>query len=165
MRALFLMLCFAPLTVLAADDTLRVSLPWAPPSLSQPNGVGFITLQSDVDDALLRAESDCCKAVELHTHIKDGDVFRMRKVKEIPLPAGEQVRLRPGGYHLMLIGLKAPLGDGDTVPVRLHFRTHAPVDVALAVDRQQLLDQLKTSRHEGAATDAADDHSAHHDHH
>jgi hypothetical protein len=155
MRTLFF-LFFAALCspAFAAEPVVHVSMPWAPPSLNQPNGVGFMGLHAMQDDALLGATSACCKAVELHTHVKDGDVVRMRKVASIPLPAEDMVMLRPGGYHLMLIGLKKPLKDGDSVPVTLQFK-HAPEQkIELMVDRQKLLDRLKTSREQDAAPNA-----------
>ncbi|PZP86008.1 MAG: hypothetical protein DI582_04195 [Azospirillum brasilense] len=155
MRTLFF-LFFAALCspALAAEPVVHVSMPWAPPSLNQPNGVGFMGLHAMQDDALLSARSDCCTAVELHTHVKDGDVVRMRKVASIPLPAEDMVMLRPGGYHLMLIGLKKPLKDGDSVPVTLQFK-HAPEqNIELMVDRQKLLDRLKTSREQDVAPHA-----------
>ncbi|MFO0121427.1 MAG: copper chaperone PCu(A)C, partial [Inhella sp.] len=48
-----------------------------------------------------------------------GDVMKMRQIPALALPAGQAVALKPGGYHLMLIGLKQALKPGDTVPVSL----------------------------------------------
>lgn len=102
-------------------------------------------LNSAADDAVISASSDCCEAVELHTHIMDGDVIRMRKVARIPLPAHTDVSLRPGGYHLMLIGLKEPLTDGAQQTVTLHFE-HAPAqDVVLEISKARLLERINAS--------------------
>lgn len=145
MRHLFLALAF--LLPLPAFAGISIELPWAPPSLSQPNGVGFMRITSDEDDALVAARSDCCHAVELHTHRFENDVIRMRKVDEIRLPAGKAVLLRPGGYHIMLIGLHAPLKDGDTVKLTLEFAKADPITLELEVDRARLLERLKSPKH------------------
>jgi copper(I)-binding protein len=61
----------------------------------------------------------------------EGDIMRMRRVEDLPLPPGESVELRPGGLHLMLLGLTRSLLDGDTVDLTLHF-DGAP-DLAISV--------------------------------
>ena len=71
--------------------------------------------------------------MELHTHIRDGDVMRMRPVNDIPVPANGEVSLQPGGLHLMLIGLARPLNDGQSIPVSLRFERAGEVTVELAV--------------------------------
>ena len=53
---------------------------------------------------------------------RDGDVMRMRAVPKLELPAGETVELKPGGYHVMLMNLKAPLKRGEIVPIKLKFQ-------------------------------------------
>ena len=72
-------------------------------------------------DALIAAESPVAARAELHTHIKDGDVMRMRQVPSIDVPAGGTVSLQPGGLHIMLIDLKQPLRQGETFPLTLTF--------------------------------------------
>jgi copper(I)-binding protein len=69
----------------------------------------------------------------LHTHIRDGEVMRMRPVADIPIPPGETVRLRPGGLHVMLIGLKEPLRQGTTVPLTLRFERAGETTVQLEI--------------------------------
>lgn len=136
---------FCP-TLALAHSGVEASDGWAPPSLSQSNGVGFVTLSASDDDKLIAASSDCCTAVELHTHIQEGDVVRMRKVDAIPLPDHQSVTLAPGGYHLMLIGLKQPLKEGDEVTVDLSFEKLPPITTTLQVNRGKLLEKLQHSR-------------------
>jgi copper(I)-binding protein len=69
----------------------------------------------------------------LHTVQRDGEVMRMREVDAIPVPARGAVTLRPGGLHLMLIGLTRPLAAGETVPVTLRFERAGEVQATLAV--------------------------------
>lgn len=72
---------------------------------------------------LVSASSPVCKTVELHSMTHEGGVMKMREVKEITLPAGKRVNLGESGLHLMLLGLKAPLKAGETVPLTLKIRT------------------------------------------
>ncbi|CAN0507983.1 unnamed protein product, partial [Discosporangium mesarthrocarpum] len=65
--------------------------------------------------------SDVSARTELHTHINDNGVMRMRHVKGVNLPAGGEVAFKPGGYHIMFIGLHKPLKKGERFPVTLIF--------------------------------------------
>jgi periplasmic copper chaperone A len=87
----------------------------------QPNSAVFMTLTNtlDNDHALVGASSTAAEVVELHTHRMDDGMMRMRRVDRIDLPGGAQVELKPGGLHVMLIGLKRPLVAGDEVAVTL----------------------------------------------
>lgn len=116
-----------------AHEGVRVEHAWAPPSMAQPNGVGFLTLNASGNDALIGVESDCCKVVELHEMTMKNDVMRMRRVERIPLPDHADVKLKSGSYHLMLIGLKKPLELGDKIPVTLNFEHAKPVETVLEV--------------------------------
>jgi copper(I)-binding protein len=71
---------------------------------------------------LVGVSSPACKAAELHSMTHEGGVMKMREVKEIALTAGQRVGLGESGYHLMLIGLKAPLKAGEVVPLTLNVR-------------------------------------------
>lgn len=66
--------------------------------------------------------SPACKSAELHSMTHEGGVMKMREVKEVALPAGQRVNLGESGYHLMLLGLKAPLKEGEAVPLTLSVR-------------------------------------------
>ena len=84
-------------------------------------------------DKLIGATSTVAKEVQLHTMSMDGNVMRMREVKAIDVPANGEVRLAPGGLHLMLIDIKAPLKKGDMVPVKLKFEKAGEVEVKFHV--------------------------------
>ena len=71
--------------------------------------------------AVVAATSPAARTVELHTHVDDGGVMRMRQVERIDVPAHGMATLAPGGYHIMLIDLVAPLAEGTTAPVELVF--------------------------------------------
>jgi periplasmic copper chaperone A len=101
----------------------------------QSVGAGFVTLRNpgDTADKLLSASSDVAGKVELHAHINDNGVMKMRPVPEIEVPAKGSVTLAPGGFHLMLIGLKAPLTEGQHVPLTLVFEKAGAVTTQLMV--------------------------------
>ena len=85
-------------------------------------------------DRLVSAKADVSKAVEIHETVMDGDVMRMQAVQGgIEVPAGGQVELKPGGYHVMLIGLTRDLNAGDKFPVTLEFASGAKLQVEAEV--------------------------------
>lgn len=114
-------------TVMAAD--IMVSNPWARASASMAKaGAAFMYIMNKTgyDDILISAKSDVAKRIELHTHLREDGVMKMREVKGgIVLKDGATQKLEPGSFHVMLMGLYAPLKEGTTFPVTLVFK-HAP---------------------------------------
>lgn len=101
----------------------------------QRAGGGFLTLQGRAQpDRLLGASAPVADRVELHSMTMDGDVMRMRQVDSIDVPAGQKVELKPGGYHLMLMGLKQPLQAGSRFPLKLKFERGGEVTVDMKVE-------------------------------
>ena len=101
----------------------------------QSIGGGFLKLNNrGGDDKLLSATAAVSASVEMHTMNMEGDVMRMRQVDAIPLPAGKTVELKSGGYHLMFVGLKAPLKAGEKFPLKLKFEKAGEVEVIVNVE-------------------------------
>ena len=101
----------------------------------QPTGAGYLKLDNKGrDDKLLSARAAVSASVELHSMTMEGDVMRMRQVDGVPLPAGKTVELKPGGFHLMFVGLKSPLKDGDKFPMTLKFEKAGEVEVTVNVE-------------------------------
>ena len=115
---------------------LHIDHPWTRAAGANANGAGFMTIRNrgTEPDRLLAASTPAARVVELHTHIREGEVMRMRPVQDIPIPPGQTVRLRPGGLHVMLIGLTEPLRPGTEVPLTLRFERAGEVRVMLAVE-------------------------------
>jgi copper(I)-binding protein len=88
----------------------------------QDQGGADLSITSKQSATLIGASSPACKTVQLHSMVTNNGMMTMREVKSIELPAGKRVNLRKSGYHLMLIGLKAPLKEGETVPFTLSIR-------------------------------------------
>ena len=104
-------------------------------AVGQPTGGGFMKLiNGGGNDKLLSVSAEVSKAVELHEMKMEGDVMKMRQVEGIDLQAGKTVELKPGGYHVMFIGLKAPLKAGDSFPVKLKFEKAGEVTVDVKVE-------------------------------
>lgn len=86
------------------------------------------------EDSLVAAETPAAARVELHTHLLDAaGVARMRQVEAIPIAPGAPAELKPGGLHVMLMGLTAPLVAGQTIPLRLVFERAGALDVVVPV--------------------------------
>ena len=101
----------------------------------QPTGGGYLSLDNKGrDDKLLSATAAVSASVELHSMSMEGDVMRMRRVDGIALPTGKKVELKPGGFHLMFVGLKAPLKAGDKFPMTLKFEKAGEVEVTVNVE-------------------------------
>ena len=136
-----LLACFA-LTVLTftaalaqQPQSVQASDVWAratPPRAS--TAAIYMTLITPVGDRLTGASTPVAGKAEVHEMRMDGNIMRMRAVEGgLDLPAGKPVTLQPGGYHLMLEGLKAPLRTGESVPVHLTFQKAPPLDVTAKV--------------------------------
>ena len=99
-------------------------------------GAGYMTIvnKGTAADRLVSAASPAADKVEIHEMSMQDNVMKMRELPGgLPIEAGKSVSLAPGGYHLMLMGLKAPLKQGDKVPVTLTFAKAGKVEVMLDV--------------------------------
>lgn len=128
----------------ASVDVVQPYVRAVPPG--HPNSAAFMVLKntSEQDRALVNAHSNVSKVVELHTHKKEGGMMRMRRVKQIDIKAGSETVLKPGGLHVMFIGLKQQLKAGDKVELELEFDDGAtikltvPVKVVAGMRKKQL---------------------------
>lgn len=99
---------------------------------NQSVGGGFLTIRNvgKTDDRLLTASTPLAAEVQIHSMSMDKGVMKMRRVKEgITIPAGKSLELKPGGLHIMFIGLKKPFNLGDKIPVTLKFQRAGTVKV------------------------------------
>lgn len=123
-------------------------------------GAAYLTVHNSgaADDALIAAATPVAETAELHTHEMDGGVMRMRRMDLVDIPAGETVTFEPGGLHVMLFGLSAPLRAGGTFPITLTFDGAGDITVEASV--VSIADTLQ-----GTGTGAMDhqgmDHSGH----
>ncbi|MFO1188447.1 MAG: copper chaperone PCu(A)C [Alphaproteobacteria bacterium] len=140
-RLAFLGALFASPSLQAHDYTLgdlKIGHPWARVSAVQ-NGAAYMTIATTgtTGDRLVSAASPAADRVELHTHIMDGNVMRMRQVPAIEVKPGETATLKPGGLHVMLLGLKKPLTEGLAFPLTLTFEKAGTIDVEVKVQKDE----------------------------
>ena len=119
------------------SGNLTVSGAWVrPPVGSDRPAAGYLVITNGTGQAaaLLSAMSPAAGMVEVHETTRDsGGMMGMQQVPRIDIAAGATVRLEPGGYHLMLMSLKAPLTVGDKVTLQLTFERAGRIDVEAEV--------------------------------
>jgi copper(I)-binding protein len=122
---------------IAAGDLL-ITQGWA---RATPGGAkvggGYLTIENKgtAPDRLIRASADFAEKVQLHEMAMNGGVMSMRPVEEgVVIDPGKTLKLAPGGYHLMLVGLKWPLRQGEKIGVTLEFERAGEVGVPLVVE-------------------------------
>ena len=123
-----------------AASAIRLENPWARRAPAQgghggANGAAYVTIRNDgvEGDALVAAASDAAARVELHETVKDGDVMKMRPLPKLGIAARDRVEMKPGGHHIMLLGLKRDLKPGDRVTVTLTFEKAGPMSIEAPV--------------------------------
>ena len=108
------------LAAASAHAQIKVDSPWVRGVVPGQLATGaFLDITSTRDAALVKVESAAAASSELHAMEMKNNLMTMRQVPKLDLPAGKQVRLAPGGFHIMLMDLKQPVKDGETVPLRL----------------------------------------------
>lgn len=139
--------------IVVEDAFARVARPGA------PTGAAFMVIRNTGDEAdtLIGASSTVAKRVELHTHIMDGDVIKMRPIEGgIEVDADGSHALERGGDHVMLMGLTEKLEEGMEIEVTLTFETAGDIVVTIPVDNQ------RGQSHSGHGK--SEDHSGHKGH-
>lgn len=99
------------------------------------NGAVFLEIKAGADsaDRLLKVSSTVADILEIHTHLNDGGIMKMRKVDAIEIVEGSGAKLVPGGDHIMLMGLKQPLKAGEAFKLKLVFEKAGAIDVDVTV--------------------------------
>lgn len=121
---------------LAQPAQLEINDAWAraTPGKSE-NGAAYLTIQSPTADRLVSASSPVAKKAELHTMSMQGMVMKMRPIAGLDIPAGQPVALKPGGEHIMLMGLHQPLHEGQSFPLTIDFEKAGPRTVTVTVEK------------------------------
>jgi hypothetical protein len=98
-------------------------------------GTAYLTLMNHgtESDRLLSITTDAADKAQLHQTIQENGIAKMRAVKSLELPAGAMVELKPGGLHVMMTGLKAPLVKGGSLTLRLIFEKAGEVEIQVPV--------------------------------
>jgi periplasmic copper chaperone A len=121
---------------MAQTSQLEVTNAWARATPGKAeNGAAYLTIQSPTPDRLMSASSPVAKKAELHTMSMEGMVMKMRPLAGLDIPAGQPVTLKPGGEHIMLEGLGAPLREGQSFPLTLTFEKAGIRTVTVAIEK------------------------------
>lgn len=117
----------------AAD--IKVDDAWARPTLGQArNGAAYLTISTTgTADRLIAASAPVAGKTELHTMTMNNNVMQMRPVDAIQVTPGTDVKLQPGGLHVMLLDLKSPLKLGEKFPLTLKFERGGEIQVQVEV--------------------------------
>lgn len=144
MKALALALALVAAPVVAnahefggAKDGVTIRHPWARATPSGAKvGVVFFEMKAAASrgDRLIGGKTKTAERVEIHAHVMEKGVAKMRPVKGLEIPAGRSVVLQPSGYHLMLVGLTSPLKEGDTLDVTLVFERSGEVKLEASIE-------------------------------
>jgi protein SCO1/2 len=134
---LFLLLTTAVFAACAPTQTeaeaLQVSGAWVRPADVMSAAYLQITNNGRSPQQLVGVETAVAESAEIHETQMDGDLMKMRPVEAVQIPAGETVQLKPGGEHIMLMGLSAPLVASDTIMLTLTFDSGATLEVEAVV--------------------------------
>jgi copper(I)-binding protein len=117
------------------DGPVSAVEPWSRPAAAGTTGAGFLTLRNGgaTAETLVSVKTPVAASVEVHRSSMTGGVARMERVDRLAAPARGEVVLSPGGYHLMLKGLKAPLKAGQKFPATLTFASGRTLALAFTV--------------------------------
>ena len=126
------------LTPSQEHDTVTITAPWARASIGlAKNGAAFLTIENTgpVANRLVKVEApEQAARAEIHQMSMQDGTMKMRPLANgLPLRVGETVTLKPGGNHIMLFGLKKPLIEGETFPLKLLFEKSKPVTTTVTV--------------------------------
>jgi periplasmic copper chaperone A len=99
------------------------------------NGAAYLTIVSPAADRLVSVSTPVAKKAELHTMTTEGGVMKMRPLAGIDVAPGQPVTLKPGGAHIMLMGLNRPLQAGQSFPLTLSFEKAGQREVTVAIEK------------------------------
>lgn len=126
-------------SVARAADRMVVEGAWTratPPSAKTAAGYLILRNMGNSDDRLARIESPVAETIEVHSMTMEGGIMRMRRLDApLAIPARGEVRLDPGGLHLMMMGMKTPLREGERIKLDLVFERAGRVAVEMPVAR------------------------------
>ncbi len=120
----------------AENGPIQVENAWSRAAAQGRVGVLYLTVRdTGAPDRLVGVDTPVADKAELHESMSEGGVMKMRPVQAIPVAPGQPMVLKPGGYHVMLLGLRQPLREGDSFPVTLHFAAVGAVGATAQVSK------------------------------
>ena len=161
-RALLMGLALGAACVTASAQ-VAVKDAWVRATVPHQKSTGaFMQISSVKPVRLIGVSSPVAGITEVHEMKMDGGVMKMRAVESLDLAAGQALELKPGGYHVMLMELKSPIKDGDSVPLSLVFegadKKRETVEVKAGARGMGMMQGGMGHKHGGASAPAAEEH-------
>lgn len=139
-RALFFFIaCVLNHAAFGQTADIEFSDQWAAPSIGASKiSIAFITIQNNTEEplSLVGVDGEVSDVIEIHTHLHEDGMMKMRQLEELPIPAHEKVVMEPSGIHLMLIGLHEPLNTDDSLKLTLRFANGQTADTTVMVKQR-----------------------------
>lgn len=121
-------------------ETITISDAHALPTMGDSKtGIAFLNIHNKgvIPDAIVAAETNVAERAEIHEHVEENGIMKMRKLDKLELLPGQKIKLEPGGLHVMLLDLKKPLTLHDRFPLTLKFRTGLKMIVMVRVEERK----------------------------
>ena len=133
-RIVVLAALISPFAATAESTGIDIERPWSRDTFAK-TGAAYLTIvnRGGTADALVEVPLPLASMASVHRTIMEDGVMKMRPALPVELAAGETVKLAPGGLHVMLMGLAAPLVEGAMVPITLTFRNAGAIDIQARV--------------------------------
>ncbi|MEH6811652.1 MAG: copper chaperone PCu(A)C [Motiliproteus sp.] len=149
-----LLTCSAFADVQVSNAYIRATPPGAPTSAA------FMTLKNSNTNEikLISVQSEIARSTELHTVKQENDTMKMRQVESITIPAAGQVELKPGGNHIMLIGLNGAIKEGQEVMLMLNFSDGSMQHLMLPVKNIMATNSMANGEHSSHSPDHTQKH-------
>lgn len=130
-----MLLAASLLAACGAKEGIEIREAWARTSTQGMNSAVYFVIENHNAEAdeLIGAASDAAEAVEVHESRMEGDVMTMNRAESVVLEPSVKVTFEPGGYHVMLIGLRQDLKAGDEIEVTLQFRDSPDITIKAPV--------------------------------
>jgi len=133
-------MAFAFVTSAVAEDytqgDIHIMNPWSRPLPAvSVNGAAYMTLMNkgNAPDRLVSVSSAAAKKAELHNHTMEAGLMKMRPAGIIEIAPGQPAVLKPGGLHIMLMGLTEPLVEGKSFPLTLNFERAGSIEIRVMI--------------------------------
>ena len=121
----------------AKVGTITIGHPWAraTPGAVKNSAAFMVFDNKGAADKLIGVSGDVANDIQIHSMITEAGVMKMREITSLDIPANGKAELKPGGFHVMLIGLKDGLKEGATFPLKLKFEKAGEVTVQVTAEK------------------------------
>ena len=121
----------------AKIGNITVDHPWAraTPGAVKNSAAFMVFDNKGAADKLISVTGDVAREIQIHSMITEAGVMKMREIKALDIPANGKAELKPGGFHVMLIGLKDGLKEGEKFPLKLKFEKAGELTVVVTSER------------------------------